>query len=186
MNPNGYLELYLGSMYASKTTRLLSEIKRYRAIDIPVLTINYEGDDRYGSNNICSHDNTQLDAMCVRDLMSLIDTDQYRDAKVIAINEGQFMTNLAQFVSKAVDTDKKTVLICGLDGDFEREPFKNGLLELIPHADHYEKLTGFCSVCKDGTKAIFTRRIVESMEKELIGGADSYIPVCRMHHNQSF
>jgi thymidine kinase len=53
------------------------------------------------------------------------------------------------------------------------------MLELIPYADSCIKLNALCSKCKDGTNASFTHRIIHSNEQILIGGSDTYIPLCR-------
>lgn len=70
----------------------------------------------------------------------------------------------------------KVVILAALDGDFRRKPFGR-VLELIPMAEKVDKLTAVCtSCCRD---ASFTKRIVASTQIELIGGAESYRPVCR-------
>lgn len=72
---------------------------------------------------------------------------------------------------------KKRVHIGGLDGDFNRNKFGE-LLDLIPYCDKVIKLTALCGICKNGTVAIFSRRITEETEQTVIG-SDIYIPVCR-------
>lgn len=70
----------------------------------------------------------------------------------------------------------KIVVIAALDGTFERKPFGN-IINLIPMA---EKVSKLCAVCVYCTKeAAFTKRIVESRQIQLIGGAEMYKPVCR-------
>ena len=54
---------------------------------------------------------------------------------------------------------------------------------LIPHSDKVVKLCSLCNVCKDGTLAPFTFRTIISSDVILVGGAESYIPVCRKHHS---
>lgn len=70
----------------------------------------------------------------------------------------------------------KIVVVAALDGTFERKAFGN-IIKLIPLA---EKVTKLCAVCVYCTQeAAFTRRITESKEIQLIGGAEMYKPVCR-------
>ena len=71
----------------------------------------------------------------------------------------------------------KTVIIAALDATFQRKPF-GSILELIPVAEKVIKLTAVCAVC--GADASFTQRMVSSSEVKLIGGAESYRPVCRV------
>ena len=56
------------------------------------------------------------------------------------------------------------------------------MLDLIPYCDKVIKLTALCSICKDGTVAIFSHRITEEKEQTIIG-SDNYIPVCRTCHS---
>ncbi len=71
----------------------------------------------------------------------------------------------------------KTVLVAALDGTFERKAF-GSIINLIPMA---EKVTKLCAVCVYCTKeAAFTKRVVESRQIQLIGGAEMYKPVCRL------
>ena len=74
-------------------------------------------------------------------------------------------------------------MIAGLDGNFKREPFGD-ILRLIPHAESVVKLHALCMKCRDGTKASFTKRIINSEDNILIGTSSEYIPVCRKHYNE--
>jgi thymidine kinase len=40
------------------------------------------------------------------------------------------------------------------------------------------KLTSLCSLCKNGTPGIFSKRITCEKEQTVVG-SDNYIPVCR-------
>lgn len=178
-------------MYSGKTTELLRLIKRYSSIKKKMLIINYEGDNRYGDKNdntIYTHDRNGIEANHISDLddiKSKLSLRQiYSEADIIFINEGQFFDKLFEFTVNAADKDNKTVIICGLDGDYKREPFGD-ILKLIPQAEKITRLEALCKVCNNGTPAIFTRRIIESNEQKLIGGEESYIPVCRRHYKCS-
>ena len=91
-------------------------------------------------------------------------------------NEGQFFPDLEEFVEKMLE-QKKKIYICGLDGDFERKKFGQ-ILNLIPLCDKVTKLTSLCSLCKNGTPGIFSKRITSEKEQTVVG-SDNYIPVCR-------
>ena len=106
--------------------------------------------------------------------MRLINSD------VILINEGQFFEDLCEVVTQMLDL-KKRVYICGLDGDFERKKFGQ-ILDLIPMCDKVTKLTSLCSLCKNGTKGIFSMRLTNEKTQTLVG-SDNYIPVCRNCYN---
>ncbi len=180
----GHLTLIMGCMFAQKTTEILRRIRRYQSIGYRVLVINYRGDTRYGSDCIASHDKDTFAAISLEHLDQLgqeYPNISLADYDVVVIDEGQFFRDLLGFVSKWVDTLPLHVVVSGLDGDAARRPFGQ-LLELIPHAEEVVRLSAYCASCKDGTVAHFSKRIVASAEQVLIGGADSYIPVCRKHY----
>jgi thymidine kinase len=105
-----------------------------------------------------------------------------RSAEVILINEGQFFSDLYEVVVDMLKYNKK-IYICGLDGDFERKKF-GSILDLIPLCDKVNKLTSLCSLCKDGTPAIFSMRLTEEKEQTIVGSTN-YIPVCRKCYNKN-
>ena len=102
-------------------------------------------------------------------------------AEVILINEGQFFTDLYEVVDDMLQKGKK-IYVCGLDGDFKRNRFGQ-ILDLIPLCDKVTKLTSLCSICKNGTPGIFSKRITTEKEQTIVG-SDNYIPVCRMCYEQ--
>ena len=69
------------------------------------------------------------------------------------------------------------MIISALDGTFQRKPFGR-ILDLIPLAESVLKLSAVCAVC--GANASFSQRIIKSSQVELIGGEESYRPVCRV------
>lgn len=55
-----------------------------------------------------------------------------------------------------------------------------GVLDIIPIAESVTKLKARCELC--GKPASFTLRKTEETERELVAGADVYMPVCRHHY----
>ena len=51
MPSQGYLELFLGCMYAGKTTRLVEIYKQCKFCNISVSVINHSIDDRYDAKS---------------------------------------------------------------------------------------------------------------------------------------
>lgn len=180
---SGHLTVILGCMFAQKTTELIRRIRRYRSIGYEVLVINYIGDNRYGTNEIATHDDEKQVAHKVsklEELDSLVRTHPY---KVIVIDEGQFFIDLVKYVTSWTDDLGINVVVAGLSGDSERRPFGD-ILRLIPYAEEFQQLTAFCSVCRDGTLAQFSKYLGKDNKSEnqvAIGGVDKYIPVCRRH-----
>jgi len=176
------LELILGPMFAGKTSALQSIIRRHEALGISCVVYKPVSDKRYGNDsNIYTHDLTKTSAIPVKYLTLQTIDKKYLNSKLVVVEEGQFFNDLYKFVVRAVDKDKKTVVIGGLDGDCFRRPFGQ-ILNLIPLADHVTKLSALCEGCRDGTPALFTFRISESKEVVEVGGSESYIPLCRKHY----
>ena len=177
----GYLELYVGPMWSGKTSELVKIYKRFKHCDIPVLAINHIDDNRYSINRITTHDNTSIPCVKAKTLSIISNithnenTPIFDKAKVILINEGQFFNDILEWVTCAVETHKKQVYICGLDGDFKRKPFGN-LLDLIPLCDKVTKLTSCCKNCKKN-HALFSHRLDDETKQTVIG--NNYCAVCR-------
>ena len=191
--PSGYLEIILGSMFSGKSTRLVEIYNQCNFCNISVAVINHSIDNRYDDELMSTHDKIKIPCIKTERLFDVwtdcIDMDsniaivpRIKDkiklarSDVILINEGQFFPDLEEFV-KCVLKENKKVYICGLDGDFERKKFGQ-LLDLIPLCDKVHKLTSLCSLCKNGTKGIFSMRLSNEKEQTVVG-SDNYITVCR-------
>ena len=171
---NAYLELIIGPMFSGKTSRLVDVYKQCMFCNIPVTVINHSIDDRYHDTLLSTHDRVMIPCVKATKLTNCMDAISNSD--VIIINEGQFFEDLYSVVVSFLDQGKK-IYVGGLDGDFERKKFGQ-ILDLIPLSDKVTKLTSLCSICKNGSPGIFSKRI--TMErKQTVVGSDNYIPVCR-------
>ena len=63
--------------------------------------------------------------------------------------------------------NKKTLYVSGLDGDYKQEKFGE-ILDLIPLSNTITKLHAFCAVCKNGTPAYFTKRLINNNEQKYL------------------
>ena len=180
-NKMGSIELYIGPMFSGKSSMLIKTAKNYESIGKKILAINNKKDTRYGINKITTHDKLSIDAIMVSKLNDIHKnySQEFKKADIILIEELQFFNDI-KFIINAAEKYSKKVVASGLDGDFQRKPFKS-VIELIPYCDTVTKLRGFCKICKDGTPSIFSKRIVNSTDNILVGGSDSYISVCRKH-----
>ena len=176
----GHLSLIIGCMFAQKTTELLRRVRRYQSIGYQVLIVNYSADTRYGSHRVSSHDKEFEQAICVERLAEIEELVRSGRYQVLAIDEGQFFGDLYEKITAWADELPIHIVISGLDGTFRREPFGD-LLRLIPHAEEVERLSAFCSVCKDGTVAVYSKCMSAQVDDILIGASESYQPVCRRH-----
>ena len=180
MNVNlAYLELFIGPMFSGKTSRLVDIYKQCQFCNIPVAVINHSIDTRYHDTMLSTHDKVMIPCIktnCITDILDILTNSQ-----VIIINEGQFFDDLYTTVVSLLSQGKK-IYVGGLDGDFERKKFGQ-ILDLIPMCDKITKLTSLCSICKNGTPGIFSKRLTMETEQTIVG-SDIYIPVCRTCYNQ--
>jgi thymidine kinase len=177
MNDEGYLELILGPMFSGKTSKLIEIYNQCTYCDIKVLVLNHSIDDRYSDNTLCTHDKKEIPCLKIHNLNNIRDLDEFKECKVILLNEGQFFENLYNNVLHWVDVCKKHVYVCGLDGDYKRNTFGQ-ILHLIPLCNKVYKLNSLCSNCKNGTHALFSHRI-SSDEDQISIGSLNYQPLCR-------
>jgi thymidine kinase len=175
----GCLDLIIGPMFSGKTTQLLKIVTSYMRNGDAVLCITHDTDTRYGHTRIISHDKESIDAHAMPLLRDAFSLDGYKTCNVVCIEESQFFDDLVASVIQMVESDKKHVIVCGLDGTYERKPFAN-MMELVPLADTVDKRAGLCNVC--GGRATFSKRLVEDTGDILVGGAEMYMNVCRKHY----
>lgn len=172
------LELIIGCMYSGKSSELIKRVKRLQTIQNSYIIYNSHFDQRYGSNNVCTHDRINLQCHVSDKLIPQLSTEEFKLANTIFIEEAQFFQDLYEFVKISVETFNKHVIVIGLDGDSDRQNFGH-IHKLIPLADDIIKLKALCLLCKDGTPGIFSKKIVNSDEQILVGSTDKYIAVCR-------
>jgi thymidine kinase len=178
----GRIELIIGCMYSGKTSEMMRRIQMYKTLNVPVAIYTHSSDTRYAeSGNICTHNRTCVAAYPVNQLTGIRQLAEYKKARVVFIEEAQFFADLFDTVMDCVDTDHKIVIISGLDGDFMMKPFEQ-IVRLIPCAETVTKLNALCKICGDGTPASFSKRIVHSQERELVGSDGVYEAVCRKHY----
>lgn len=178
----GRLELIIGPMFASKSTELIKIVNRYKSINKNIICINYVLNQRYGSNNIISHDYHEItDSINLSNLNEIFNLDKYDIAEIIVIEELQFFNDAFNVITNIIDNTDKIVICAGLSGDYLKKEFGD-VLKLIPHAEKITKLSALCKDCNDGTEAHFTKRIIQGDDQIKIGANESFKAVCRKHY----
>ncbi len=161
--------LYLGPMYAGKTTELIRLHHIYGGT-----ILDYMQDTTPCADGvIVTHDNINSPCTKVNKLMDCIPLT----SKHVYINEAQFFPDLLDFL-RAVEecTSPHVIYIFGLDGDFRREPFGQ-ILQTLPLCDTVVKLQGVCAKC-DERESCFSKRITTDTQQWLLDDK-AYIPTCR-------
>jgi thymidine kinase len=189
----GYLELCIGPMYSGKSTAIMLKITQMADIGFNVLYINHSDDIRTteGQDNIATSHNSQYKTLSKKvkgikvSKLSGIDVREY---DYIAVDEGQFFTDLYDTVIHWVTQYGKNVSIASLDGDAYRRRFGQ-VLDLVPHADKVTKYTAYCDICRDRFRRVrpapFTARLAKdtSSISKMVGGRDLYRAMCRECHD---
>lgn len=175
------LELIIGPMFSGKSTEIIKHVRLLKLINKKILIVKPKIDDRYIEGKITSHNFESVDCKIINNLNDISDSE-INDINTLIIDEGQFFNDLYETVYRWLNIFTINIIVAGLDGDFQRKPIGQ-ILNLIPLSNKCIKLNSVCNICKDGTEAPFTYRHTESKETILIGGSETYIPVCRKHYN---
>lgn len=178
-----YLKIIIGPMFSGKTSALLEVYKKAMFCNKKVMVINYSHDKRYSDTELSTHDlkmipctqTTKLGELF--DIYNKVDRAEILKQDIILINEGQFFSDLFEWVSYIIENHPIHIYVCGLDSDFEKKKFGT-IVDLIPIADSVEKLTSWCVICKNGTPAIYSHRLSNETQQCIIGSSN-YIPLCR-------
>lgn len=172
-------------MFSGKSTELLKRIRLHKLLDRNVLIVTNLRDTRFNRVNVETHyHDSELGSISLLYARELLASPKLiNSSSVICFDEAQFFDDIVPVVKELVEDFDKWVIVCGLDGSYERKPFK--LLDLIPFADDVMRLNALCLRCGDGTLAHFSKRIVAHDEELLVGGDDMYMSVCRKHYNEA-
>lgn len=184
MENTGEIQIIIGPMWSGKSSELLRRYRLYQ-LKYSCCIIKHSIDDRYSNDNtVVTHDKLKCNnnvIQCNDDIMNCYDlASKYQ---VVCIDEGQFFKNLVIFCEALANTGI-TVIVAGLDGDFNRKPFGE-ILQLIPLAERVTKLSAICDFSGCKKNASFTHRTVSGSEVVVVGGSDKYKAYCREHYNHS-
>ena len=180
----GSIDVIIGCMFSGKSSRIIELKNKYTILNKKILTFKHSLDDtRYKTNNLVTHNNITSECISIDNLSEIITNKKYDyiNCDVIIIEEGQFFNNLYNFSKNAADIDNKIVIIAGLDGNSNRDPFGD-ILKLIPICTSVTKLHALCKKCNDGTKACFTKRKPTNKSDQILVGVDEFEAVCRKHY----
>jgi thymidine kinase len=171
-------------MFSGKTEELIRRIRRAQIARQSVQVFKPALDDRYGVEQVTSHNGVNVQALSVEDVGEILDLIQ-PDTKVVAIDEAQFFGNEILDVCIALTERGMRVIVAGLDTDFRGEPFGPMPL-LMAQAEQVEKLRAICVVC--GHEASRTQRLINGQPATyddpviLVGAKEAYQARCRNCH----
>ncbi|MDB4939873.1 MAG: tdk [Candidatus Doudnabacteria bacterium] len=188
-----YMKVITGPMFSGKTEELIRVLNRAEIAGKKILVIKPKIDIRT-ENEIASRRKADIKANefkkyssfyaypvgSAAEVLSLINVHQ---PSVLGIDEAQFFDAwmidfLAEFLKNNSENDL-TIVAAGLDMDAWGRPF--GIMpQLMTIADHVQKETAICFVCKK--PAIFTQKLSESSSQVEVGDFDIYEARCRVCH----
>ncbi|MBR4395150.1 MAG: thymidine kinase [Eubacteriaceae bacterium] len=181
------------SMNAGKSIEVIKIAHNYQEQGKRVLVMNSALDTRYGTNVVASRIGVKMPAIPFDGNTSILKV--YSDAMAqdstpihcILIDEGQFLTaGQVRELSRIVDYEGIPVIVYGLKNDFSNHLFE-GSEALLIYADKIEEIKTVCWFCD--RKATMVLRVIDGKpvytgSQVLIGGNDSYIPVCRKCYSE--
>lgn len=180
MKKIGKLEIAVGPMFSGKTEWLLSKLRVHRIAKDEILVITHAIDERYGTGEIVSHNNSKTEAKGIKSTLGLKQILAKDYPKVLAIDELQFFnTDLADFLNQ-LRNDGLVIYATGLDLDYKCSPWDT-TARVLAFADSVEKLVAVCSTCRK-VNATRTQRLIKDKQKILVGGMESYTARCIKHH----
>lgn len=166
----------MGPMYAGKTTELIRLCNRKEAAGLKVKLYKYTLDKRFTDKPlVVSHDGIHGNCTPILDARDI----QEEDAKVIGIEEGQFIANLVE-VCERLASKGIHVIVAALSSTAQRTSF-DCIAQLIPKCDEIIHLKAVCDVCK-GENGSFSYYKGNSMSEgnQDIGGKEKYLATCRV------
>lgn len=179
----GRIEVVTGSMFSGKSKETIRRAEVSARARRNVQAFKPRLDNRYGTDVIKSHNGDMFSAVevgCSDEILSRL----YGLTEVVVIDEGQFFDNKIIEVVKELRAQRIAVIINGLDMDFLGDPF-GPMPDLMAIATQVDKLH---AVCDCGKKASLPQRKINGVPARrsdpiiLIGGSESYGPVCHECH----
>ncbi|MFP4379189.1 MAG: thymidine kinase [Candidatus Sumerlaeia bacterium] len=174
------------TMNAGKSTDILKIAHNYEEQGKKPLLFTHALDSRSGIGRIRSRIGLSRPALVIDDEMDILETlEVYLPVDCVLVDEGQFLKRRHVLqLCKVVDKWNVPVIVYGLRADFQNNLFE-GSEALFCYADKIEELKTVCWFCH--RKATMNLRIqdgkpVRQGEQIMIGGNESYIPICRKHY----
>ncbi|MDA2738432.1 thymidine kinase [Bacillus cereus group sp. Bc015] len=173
------LTVICGGMFSEKTTELQRRGKRLKRAGKKVAYFKPDFDNRYSENEIVTHDGNKVEAISIpTDVPIMIYPEIPMDTDVVLIDEIQFFDEDIINVINGLLQDGLTVIVAGLDLDFEAKPF--GITShLMALAEEVVKLHAVCSECGDDSWVSYK----ENNGQRIQLGTDEYTPMCRKCFN---
>jgi thymidine kinase len=178
----GKLEVVCGPMFSGKSEELIRRLRRAIIAKQHVAVFKPAIDDRYGLEQVRSHNGTSIDAYPVEKVQLILQEIEKYDYNVIGLDEVQFFpAEIINVICTLVDKGLR-VICAGLDLDFRGVPF-GPMPTLLAIADEITKFQSICTKCNGN--AHFTQRLVNNKPAKfddpiiMVGAQEKYEARCR-------
>jgi len=174
------LRVYMGPMYAGKSTALLDALEEYD----DVFVVKPDTDDRYAEDEIVTHDGRSVEAVVLpssrEGVVELAERVLEDRPTAVGIDEAQFFDDALIDALERLQEEGIEVVAVGLEEDFAGDPF-GPMPGLVEKADVVKRLTADCDVC--GGTATKTQRLIDGEPAPVDApqvdvGADRYEARC--------
>ena len=172
-------KMYVGPMFGGKTTRMLSQLERYRFKKEDIILFKPDMDKRYdGVKSVVTHTGLRKEAMPVKTGVNILRTVSSifgTSRSVIAVDEA-FMIPGSGKALVYLFKQGHTILVSTLQLSSGAEPYEE-IQEMFPWATEISVCPAVCPVT--GEDAFYTEKIAGKSEHLIeIGGAELYQPRC--------
>lgn len=180
MNPE--FKVYVGPMFATKSTRLFLDLERYKYQNKKISVFKPKMDDRYSSDEIVSHSGWRFPATQVVSgtdiLANLSNSNDVSD--VVAVDELFMIPGSAEALIWLYQSGFN-ITVASLDLSAVGKPFKE-VEKILPWATHIEKCAAVCVVCGHDAYYTYKKQLTDeeasTSDWVTVGGAELYEPRC--------
>lgn len=170
-------------MFSGKTTKLISEVDRYRYKGKRILLIKPSVDKRYSETEIVTHSGAKISCYTVNKIEEVIGLNP-ETYDVIAIDEAFMIPGIAEIIITLYFMGK-TILISSLDLSSDVTPFVE-ISRILPYATKVKKCSAICGVdgCYEDAWFTYKKRLKNAgpHDEVQVGGKEMYEPRCSKHH----
>lgn len=180
MNPQ--LKVFTGPMFGGKTTRMLAALERHQYQNKKTILFKPRIDKRYSEETVVTHKGQEHKCVLVESGAEVYSLSRGYD--VIGCDEMFLIPGSADALLRLFEQGK-TILISSLQLSSTSEFLPKGyepfdeMIRIMPWATSIDICPAVCYKCD--RDAYYTERLAKEEKKVLVGGAESYQPVCYKH-----
>jgi len=172
------VKIFTGPMFGGKTTKMLAALERFSYQNRKTILFKPDIDRRYSTGKVVTHKGQTHNSVLVSTGSEIL--KKARNIDVVAVDEMFMIPGSAQALLTLFKKGK-TILASTLQLSSQPSGYTafEEVKELMPWATSIEVCPAVCYKC--GRDAYYTERLCKEDKEVLVGGAESYQPVCYKH-----